>query len=97
MRYIQLLLTMLLFYPAANVLTIGISLAIVALWLAFTIAVIVLYTVFKPLIEIKVMSLPLATYLLRTKDLPVWLVTLLLVPLYPVNVLLTIRTIPMLF
>jgi hypothetical protein len=43
------------------------------------------------------MRLSPARYLIDTINMPAWLVTILLIPLYPVNLVLTIKTVSSIF
>ena len=87
---------MLTLYPIANALTLSISLIVAGVWLAFTSVVVVLYAVLKPLMEVRVMALGPARYMLN-RDMPIWLISIILVLLYPVNFVLTLKSIPSIF
>ena len=87
---------MLTVYPIANALTLSISLIVAGVWLVFTSVVVVLYAVLKPLLEVRVMTLGPARYMLN-RDMPIWLISIILVLMYPVNFVLTLKSIPSIF
>ena len=88
-KYAHLILFSLLLYPVLNSICLALVLASAALWISIVILVCLFFIVLNPLMEIKNHKMPASSYL-RRKEVPVWLVTILMIPLYPINLIWTI-------
>lgn len=82
----------LLLYPILNAFVFGIVLLFTALWIIIVSTVCILYFILKPIMEIKTLSLGPSRYLLN-KNIPEWLVRILMIPLYPLNLIVAICTV----
>jgi hypothetical protein len=83
-RYMYILLLTLLVYPVLAGGTLAISIVFTGCWFTLAAAVLAIFVFFRPIFELKNLQLPASKYFLG-KSYPQWLVRLLVLPLYPLN------------
>ena len=88
-RFILTLLFTAFLYPIISSLAIGLTLLATALYYGLILVMVILYFLFLPVAEIWQIQLGLARWM-RNKDVPILLVRLLMIPAYPLNLIIGI-------
>lgn len=90
-RFVLTLLFIAFAYPIISTLMIGLVLLGATVYYGLVLVVIILYFLFLPLTEVWNIQLGLARRM-RNKNVPRWLVRLLMIPAYPLNLIIGICT-----